>query len=50
MYLRQMTCDCRRFDTFRFPCAHAIAICSNQRSDPMSSVGEVYKLENMYNV
>ncbi|KAK5792573.1 hypothetical protein PVK06_033688 [Gossypium arboreum] len=50
VHLRNRTCDCRRFDTLRYPCAHVIADCQNLRLDLMSYVDEVYKLETMYNV
>ncbi|PPR98843.1 hypothetical protein GOBAR_AA21823 [Gossypium barbadense] len=50
VHLRHRTCDCGRFDTLRYPCAHVIAACQNLRLDPMSYVDDVYKLENMYNM
>ncbi|PPS02230.1 hypothetical protein GOBAR_AA18423 [Gossypium barbadense] len=50
VHLRNRTCDCGRFDAFRYPCAHVIAACQNLRLDPMSYVDDVYKLEYMYNV
>ncbi|MFQ6624111.1 hypothetical protein Gotur_004321, partial [Gossypium turneri] len=50
VHLRNMTCDCRKFDALRYPCAHVIAACQKLRLDPMSYVDKVYKLENMYNV
>ncbi|KAH1066861.1 hypothetical protein J1N35_031848 [Gossypium stocksii] len=50
VHLRNRTCDCRRFDALRYPCAHAIAACQNLHLDPMSYVDDVYKIEYMYNV
>ncbi|KAH1038002.1 hypothetical protein J1N35_039745 [Gossypium stocksii] len=48
--LRRQTCDCGRFETLRFSCAHAIAACSLICLDHMSFVDEVYKIQHMYNV
>ncbi|PPS04845.1 hypothetical protein GOBAR_AA15812 [Gossypium barbadense] len=50
VHLTNRTCDCGRFDTLRYPCAHVIATCQNLRLDPISYVDEVYKIEYMYNV
>ncbi|KAK5819784.1 hypothetical protein PVK06_024807 [Gossypium arboreum] len=50
VHLRNRTCDCGRFDTLRYPCAHVIVACQNLRLDPMSYVDDVYKLEYMYNM
>ncbi|KAH1122878.1 hypothetical protein J1N35_006038 [Gossypium stocksii] len=47
VHLRNKTCDCGKFDTLRYPCAHVIIACQNLRLNPMSYVDEVYKLETM---
>ncbi|KAH1131167.1 hypothetical protein J1N35_002545 [Gossypium stocksii] len=48
--LRKMTCDCRRFPTLRYSCAHAIAAWASARVDCITYVDEVYNLECAYNV
>ncbi|GMJ09157.1 hypothetical protein HRI_004584900 [Hibiscus trionum] len=48
--LRARTCECGIFQTFKYPCAHAIAACANQRIDYMQLVDPVYLLQMVFKV
>ncbi|GMI65818.1 hypothetical protein HRI_000251100 [Hibiscus trionum] len=48
--LRERTCESGIFQTFKYPCAHAIAACTNQRIEYMHMVDPVYLLKTVLNV
>ncbi|KAK5846395.1 hypothetical protein PVK06_002681 [Gossypium arboreum] len=48
--LRQMTCNCGRFQALYYLCAYAIMTCALKRIDCMTYIDEVYSLKRVYNV
>ncbi|KAL4296137.1 hypothetical protein GQ457_12G006230 [Hibiscus cannabinus] len=48
--LRQRTCQCGVFQTFKYPCSHAIAAASSVRIPYMDFVDPVYLLQTVFKV
>ena len=48
--LRERTCDCGIFQTFKYPCAHIFAACASVHFDAFTLVDPVYRLETVYKV
>lgn len=45
--LDERTCECGRFQTFKYPCSHVIAACANQSLDYLQYVDPVYTIQNI---
>ncbi|PPE01344.1 hypothetical protein GOBAR_DD01588 [Gossypium barbadense] len=43
-------CDCRRFQTLHYPCAHVVVACARVSFNIEQLIDEVYTLENMLRV
>ncbi|PPD73550.1 hypothetical protein GOBAR_DD29523 [Gossypium barbadense] len=43
--LRNRRCDCRRFQTLHYPCAHVVAACAKVSLNVAQFIDEVYTLE-----
>ncbi|XP_017637631.1 uncharacterized protein LOC108479494 [Gossypium arboreum] len=48
--LRNRRCDCRRFQTLHYPCAHVMAACAKVNLNVEQFVDDVYTLERMLRV
>ncbi|CAL5184937.1 unnamed protein product [Lathyrus oleraceus] len=48
--LRNLTCECGRFQTFHVPCSHVIAACSSIRQDYSVHIADVFKVVNVFKV
>ncbi|KAK5771811.1 hypothetical protein PVK06_048055 [Gossypium arboreum] len=48
--LRNRRCDCRRFQTFHYPCAHVVAACAKVSFNVDQFTNEVYTLERTLRV
>lgn len=44
--LRQMTCDCGRFQVIRYPCAHAVVACASKCLNYMAFIDELVPDKN----
>ncbi|XP_057448790.1 uncharacterized protein LOC130740265 [Lotus japonicus] len=45
--LDERTCECGRFQAFKYPCSHVIAPCANQSLDYLQYVDPVYTIQNI---
>ncbi|KAK5772781.1 hypothetical protein PVK06_049076 [Gossypium arboreum] len=50
VYLRNRRCDCRRFQTLHYPCAHVVAACAKVSLNVDQFIDEVYTLERTLRV
>ncbi|KAK5824919.1 hypothetical protein PVK06_019708 [Gossypium arboreum] len=48
--LRNRRCDCRRFQTLHYPCAHVVAACAKVSLNVDQFIDEVYTLERTLRV
>ncbi|PPD78352.1 hypothetical protein GOBAR_DD24716 [Gossypium barbadense] len=48
--LRNRWCECRRFETLHYPCAHVVAACAKVNLDAEQYVDDVYTLERTLRV
>ncbi|PPE00871.1 hypothetical protein GOBAR_DD02099 [Gossypium barbadense] len=48
--LRNRRCECRRFETLHYPCAHVVAACAKVNLDAEQYVDDVYMLERTLRV
>lgn len=48
--LRNRCCDCRRFQTLHYPCAHVVAACTKVSLNVDQFIDEVYTLERTLHV
>ncbi|XP_050888797.1 uncharacterized protein LOC127093954 [Lathyrus oleraceus] len=48
--LRNLTCECGRFQTFHVPCSHVITACSSIRQDYSMHIADVFKVVNVFKV
>ncbi|XP_052488020.1 uncharacterized protein LOC128041751 [Gossypium raimondii] len=48
--LRNRRCDCRRFQTLHFPCAHVVAACAKVGLNVEQFIDEVYTIERTLHV
>ncbi|PPR80242.1 hypothetical protein GOBAR_AA40476 [Gossypium barbadense] len=48
--LRNRRCDCRRFQTLHYPCAHVVAACTKVSLNVDQFIDEVYTLEHTLRV
>ncbi|PPD84680.1 hypothetical protein GOBAR_DD18368 [Gossypium barbadense] len=48
--LRNRQCECRRFETLHYPCAHVMAACAKVNLDAEQYVDDVYTLERTLRV
>ncbi|PPD91592.1 hypothetical protein GOBAR_DD11472 [Gossypium barbadense] len=48
--LRNRRCECRRFETLHYPCAHVVAACAKVNLDAEQYVDDVYTLERTLRV
>ncbi|PPD87999.1 hypothetical protein GOBAR_DD15064 [Gossypium barbadense] len=48
--LRNRRCECRRFDTLHYPCAHVVAACAKVNLNVEQYVDDVYMLERILRV
>ncbi|PPD92087.1 hypothetical protein GOBAR_DD10969 [Gossypium barbadense] len=48
--LRNRRCECRRFETHHYPCAHVVAACAKVNLDAEQYVDDVYTLEHTLRV
>ncbi|XP_040934436.1 uncharacterized protein [Gossypium hirsutum] len=50
VYLRNRRCDCRRFQTLHYPCAHVMAACAKVNLNVEQFFDDVYILEHTLHV
>ncbi|KAL4295829.1 hypothetical protein GQ457_12G017610 [Hibiscus cannabinus] len=48
--LRQRTCDCGIFQTFKYPCVHIFTTCASIHFDAMTLVDPIYQLQTVFKV
>ncbi|PPD78250.1 hypothetical protein GOBAR_DD24828 [Gossypium barbadense] len=48
--LRNRQCDCRRFETLHYPCAHVMAACAKVNLNVEKFVDDVYTLDRTLRV
>ncbi|PPD95988.1 hypothetical protein GOBAR_DD06973 [Gossypium barbadense] len=48
--LRNRRCECRKFETLHYPCAHVVAACAKVNLDAEQYVDDVYTLERTLRV
>ncbi|PPD90879.1 hypothetical protein GOBAR_DD12183 [Gossypium barbadense] len=48
--LRNIRCECRKFETLHYPCAHVVAACAKVNLDAEQYVDDVYTLERTLRV
>ncbi|XP_012435599.1 uncharacterized protein LOC105762266 [Gossypium raimondii] len=48
--LRNRRCECRKFETIHYPCAHVVAACAKVNLDVEQYVDDVYTLERTLRV
>ncbi|XP_052484925.1 uncharacterized protein LOC128039999 [Gossypium raimondii] len=48
--LRNRRCECRKFETIHYPCAHVVAACAKVNIDVEKYVDDVYTLEQTLRV
>ncbi|XP_058742223.1 uncharacterized protein LOC131614679 [Vicia villosa] len=48
--LRDLWCDCGKYQAYRVPCSHVIAACSVVRQDAYALLSNVYRVSNLFGV
>ncbi|PPD69957.1 hypothetical protein GOBAR_DD33163 [Gossypium barbadense] len=50
VYLRNRRCDCKRFQTLHYPCAHVVAVCAKVGLNVEKFIDEVYTIKRTLRV